>query len=156
MANFTINADTERVAQYFRIAPQKLAEALHDAGWELANDAEGYFKQTVSTWNHKPVFGKEVKVTGSSFTADIGTSDRIYMFISGGTRVRRALLSRDWVSKTQPGRLQAGPGRGRVIRISKKINEPGIKARKFDEQIKKILDPTVLNVMAGHIKRWIG
>lgn len=68
----------------------------------------------------------------------------IYVYISEGTGIRWAVMSSDWRSKTQPGRMKPGRGRGRVVIAGRRAMtarnirpRPGIKGRKFDKQIAK-------------------
>jgi hypothetical protein len=79
-------------------------------------------------------------------TMSYGLRLRVYMtgdafgmkkwkWLAKGTRVRHAFLSRDWQSKTKPRVIKSYPGRGRVLRVSKKFKFPGIEAREFDRTI---------------------
>lgn len=110
----------------------KVDNAVGDfADDELTDD----FNETQKTFRRK--FDVETKDTSSrsqiSYEALI--EHEIYFFVSGGTRVRYATMSPDWRSKTQPGRLAAGAGRGRVLFVSRRRPRPGIEARNFDDQI---------------------
>jgi len=88
------------------------------------------FGSTVKTWNNKPRF----KIKGSGYKRIIFTDSKEYFYVSGGTRVRYATMSRNFQAKTRAGRFQAGAGRGGVLFINKKKPRPGIKARNFDKQ----------------------
>jgi hypothetical protein len=90
---------------------------------------------TTKTWRHKPVFRKYVRVTENEVYLSVTTQDDIYRYIDQGTKVRYALMSKDWISKTKPRVLTPGGGRGHMVFVNKKIRRPGIKARKFSEEI---------------------
>ena len=61
----------------------------------------------------------------------------VWQLLDQGTRVRFMQLSPDWQSKTAPGQLRSGPGRGKKLGIDKEAPEPGIRARKFGETVAK-------------------
>lgn len=87
------------------------------------------FRVTTQTWkkNH-PVF--RIRIVSDS-EREISTTHKIFKFISGGTRIRYATMSKDWISKTNPQILGSGPGRGRKLYVNRKIPRPGIEARMF-------------------------
>jgi len=95
------------------------------------------YEKTVATWAHKPKFEQLIGLDKQQATVLVGTDSRIYKFIDEGTRVRRAVMSKDWQSKTTPNVIGSGPGRGHVVFISKKIALPGIKARNFTKIIQR-------------------
>ena len=95
------------------------------------------YENTVKTWRHKPDFKKYVRVTQQQVYLSVTTQDKIYRYIEFGTRVRRAIMSKNWVSKTRPNRLTPGGGAGHVVFISKKVKRPGIKARNYSKLIWK-------------------
>lgn len=117
------------------------------------------FKRTVQTWKDKPKFSSRVDqgaaVGGVRF--QIGTDDVIYGFIDEGTKVRYATMSKDWVSKTEPGVIQAFHGAGRKLFVNKKYPRPGIKARKFTKIIAKStrarMEPALRNALARAARR---
>lgn len=113
---------------------------------DLEKRALGLFKGTTRNWRHDVEFVADIDFGPDGITLIAGTDDMPYFFLDKGTRVRRALLSPDWKSKTQPGSLKSGKGRGRVLVINKKFNFPGIKARDFSGRILDIisreLEPT--------------
>ena len=103
------------------------------ASGELTDD----FNETQKTFDNKFAVQTQDKSSRSQVNHEAFIAEPIYFFLSGGTAVRYATMSPDWRSKTQPGRLGAGPGRGRVLYVNRRRPRPGIKARKFDEQIVK-------------------
>jgi hypothetical protein len=72
----------------------------------------------------------------TAFELTVRTSNRIYGFINYGTSVRYATMSPDFAAKSQAGFAGAGGGRGGVSFVSRAHPRPGIKARKFDKQIR--------------------
>ena len=93
------------------------------------------FELTTSTWNHKPKFRRYLRVTSGEIYMSITTDDKIYNWVSNGTKVRHALMSKDWVSKTRERVLTPGGGRGHMVYVSKKLIRPGIKPRYFPQEI---------------------
>ena len=95
----------------------------------------GSFELTQSTWNHKAKFRRYLRVTSHEIYLSITTQDKIWGWVSRGTKVRHALMSKDWVSKTRERVLTPGSGRGHMVYVSKKLIRPGIKARYFPQTI---------------------
>lgn len=100
---------------------------------ELTDD----FNETQKTFKRKFDVETQDRSSRSRIVYEALIDNEIYFFVSGGTAVRFATMSSDWRSKTQPGRLGAGAGRGRVLFVNRRRPRPGIKARKFPEQIVK-------------------
>ncbi len=94
------------------------------------------FQRTTRTWEHEVTFRQMTEIEPEP-TVLVYTTDEIYGYVSGGTRVRRALMSRDFSPKTRPGVLDSRPGRGGVVFISRKLNRPGIQARRFPELVEE-------------------
>lgn len=94
------------------------------------------FRRTTRTWEHQPTFHQITEIEPEP-TVVVYTEDEQYGYVSGGTRVRRALMSPDFEAKTRPGALDSFPGRGGVIFVSAKLNLPGIRARNFPEAVEK-------------------
>lgn len=91
------------------------------------------FNVTTQTWKKRPTF--IVKKTRNGY--QIYTTDLIYHFISGGTRVRYATMTNDFRPKTRVEQILSRKGRGGLKFISKRRPRPGIKARKYPETIGK-------------------
>lgn len=93
------------------------------------------YEKTTRTWRHKPKHELSFSRTKAEIKAMNRTNDKIYFFLHDGTKVRYAVLSADWQSKTTPRILNSGPGRGKVLFVSKKRPMPGIKAREWTDVI---------------------
>lgn len=125
------------------IKPKNLNTKAFEAGVNkgldrIAKLIQGDFNETQRTFKRK----FPVKIDKGDYWRLIFVDSDIYGYVSRGTRIRWALMSRDWRSKTAPGRFSPGPGRGRVVIAGRGAMQargirprPGIKARKFDEQI---------------------
>ena len=113
-----------------------LALALLADGVQTEGETEQKeYEKTTRTWRHKPEHELEFSQTKAEIKATNSTNDKIYFFLHDGTKVRYAVLSSDWQSKTTPGILNSGPGRGKVLFVSKKRPMPGIKAREWTDVI---------------------
>lgn len=130
----TITSDISKTAQRYRTMAKKLPDALKAATRDLAeNEAKPLFEQTTATWQHEVQF--QVIETPRGHT--VQTQDQIYKYIDRGTRVRRALMSKDWKSKTRVNVIGSYSGAGKVLYISRKLTLPGIEARNFSQIILK-------------------
>ena len=94
------------------------------------------FERTTRTWSRDVRFQQLTEVRPDPAVA-VYTTDAIYGYVSGGTRVRRALMSPDYDPKTKPGVLDSFPGRGHVVYVSRDLNLPGIEARDFPKLVEK-------------------
>lgn len=115
------------------LSPVKLDRANRNFMKAAAENIRIDFGVVTQTWAHKPKFLIELV---DPYTYDIYTNSEvngkpIFKFISGGTRVRYATMSADWVSKTQPNVLGSGQGAGRMMFVSRNRPHPGIVARNF-------------------------
>jgi hypothetical protein len=118
------------------------------ANRKLAKKLQAEFEKTTKTWEGDvPEF-----VTDTSLTLDEGASLSVilsgpekgvkkWFWLNRGTDVRHAVMSEDWKSKTTPGFVGSGPGRGEVVFISRKINLPGIEQRDWSKIIMKQFRP---------------
>lgn len=88
-------------------------------------------KSATRTWNHKVDFSIKSRISAKSITVSIWTDEPIFNFIEGGTDVRRAIMTRDFMPKTSPGWLGSRKGSGGVSYIGADVAMPGIEARHF-------------------------
>lgn len=114
------------------------------------------FGKTVETWELAPSFefefnsndqvieahvfcdalrdGDRIKGTGGFTHTPINL---VYFFLNYGTRIRYATMSHDFSPKTSVRVLQSFPGSGGKAYVSIFLPRPGIKARHWDDEIKK-------------------
>lgn len=110
--------------------------------------AVSLLNETTASWNSKPVMRGMISYAGGNAAMVVGPTGNDHdvnkwVWLNEGTRVRYAALSRDWQSKTAPGRLRSGPGRGHVVaRGYKAGRHRGIQARKWSDQINKMMRKT--------------
>lgn len=155
------------VFQFKIIKPKKLNQdairleilnALRKEGREIKTE----YEKTTATWKRKPEFEILVGLTRPPGSASVlvGTDNEIYNYLDQGTRIRWALMSQDWRSKTTPRRIGSGPGAGRVIIAGRRAMQrrgigprPGIKAREFSETIRKRRKKKFTQGMIGAMRR---
>lgn len=94
------------------------------------------FERTTRTWDRHVRFQQMTDIS-PEVAVLVYTTDEIYGYVSGGTRVRRALMKPGYSPKTKPGVLDSFPGGGEVAYISRKLNLPGIQAREFPKLVEK-------------------
>jgi hypothetical protein len=127
--DFIVDIDPSDFGKFTGAIERDILAANRRAAQSLGKTGVKLLKDFTRPWSHQPEFQVETEGTAKSLVVLIGTDDKIFGFIDQGTRVRRAVMSRDFIAKTRPGSLKSGAGRGGVVFISKKINLPGIKAR---------------------------
>jgi hypothetical protein len=108
--------------------------------------------KTTRTWKgEKPKFETLVGLerppgSASVLTGPSGSDKAVnkWVWLNGGTRIRWALMSKDWQSKTRPRWFGSGRGSGRVLIAGKRAMtrrgiapRPGIEARGWSEDLQK-------------------
>lgn len=128
---------------------EELEKALDKLGVKLVKE----FEKTTKTWQgDKPTFVPDTRLrqgtgAGLSIGMEGGRGVDKWTFLNFGTRVRYAILSSDWQSKTTPGFLGSGPGSGRVVKIDINNPQPGIEARDWSVIIMKDFKPVFREAM---------
>lgn len=124
------------------IKPKRLQvdKILAEIMSELEKEGEEHkalLRQTVSTWKgDKPDFETLTDTSGGNvivITGPVGSTEAVNKFrwLDEGTKIRWAVMSPDWKSKTSIGTFKAGPGRGRVVIAGKRaMTRRGIRPRK--------------------------
>lgn len=117
---------------------KKLTDEMTKAVLGTSQNARDDLEQLVSTWNHSVTFSVSElpRVSRSSVTINISTSDQIFRYLDEGTRVRYATMTPDFMPKTEVGSLRSTAGRGGKWYVSRKVERDGIEARNFYAQLK--------------------
>jgi len=122
---------------------KRVREELLKAAKDEAKTNEKLLGEPIATWTgDKPKPESLVEVGRDDVTVLTGMNGsekalNKFKWLDEGTRVRYATMSQDWKSKTKPGVLKSGRGRGRVLFVNKRRPRPGIKARGWTELIMK-------------------
>jgi hypothetical protein len=116
----------------------------------ITDDAIPQFEKTVRTWTHQPRFTPLRRQRGWAVEVN---PIYPYQYVNRGTRVRRALMSSDWVSKTKPNVIASYRGSGRVLFISRKLARPGIKARNFQDIIMRRVQARAANTIREALRQ---
>ncbi len=104
---------------------------------ETVKEFEREFKKTTRTWKGKPKWVIRIRVAYNRIMGECFTLSDIYRFVSGGTRVRYATMTPDFIAKTVPKWVGSRPGRGGLLFVNKKRPRPGIKGRQWPQTIGK-------------------
>lgn len=130
-----------------RVSPEAFNPPLLTAGRKFSRNMDKALTLTVLSWKgEKPVFKSEFTLTDEALTVQpmmTGPQKGLdkWNWLDAGTDVRYAILSGDWQSKTTPGFIGSGPGRGRVVKIDVNHPQPGIEARNWGVKILKEFKP---------------
>ena len=155
MIEIYVDYETNALKKALQATEAQIKAANELTAKDLERRALGLFKGTTKNWRHEVEFVSDIDFTPDGVTIIAGTDDQVYFWLDKGTSVRRAVMSKDWQSKTTPGSLQSGPGRGRVVFISKKINLPGIEARDFSGKITATIERELEPTFNRNIKKTV-
>lgn len=133
-----------------------ITDELVAGAQDIAKAVESDLRDITASWRHQPTFKVDVQSTPNKITIDASTDDKVFIYLDKGTKVRHALMSRDWQSKTRPKsggatRLTSGPGAGKVLVVSRRINRPGIKPRGFVNAVLKSQQRDLTARMEKHL-----
>jgi hypothetical protein len=123
--------------------PKGYLKQIEDGLDKAAQDTRKEIGKTVSTWKDKPDF----VIEKDKMERLVVSRNKIYYFVSGGTRVRYATMTPNFKAKTSPSRYQARAGAGGVAYISKLKPRPGIKPRNFDTKTAKRMQPRLGDII---------
>lgn len=168
MSLITIDIDATSAQADLEAVRMRTQAALNAAMAEIKKGALDDYGKTVRTWRHKPQFDALDEVRGDGATLVVGTDDRVYRFVSGGTaahyifpRKPGGVLAFKWGgpgsyrAKTRPGVIASSGGRltGGVPRVFRGVLHPGTEARNFGETIRRKWAQRVTAIFDRHLKR---
>lgn len=104
-------------------------------------EAKEQYLKTEATWERQATWGTRVDEYPTKIVGKTWTENDIVRFLEKGTRVRYATMSPDFQAKTRVRWIGSGPGAGGLMYISKLRPRPGIKARHWTSEIKKVVEP---------------
>jgi len=118
---------------------------------ELRKEGKDHRKsldKTTSSWSgEKPKMESVISLTGKDATVisgPTGSGSDKWLYLDEGTKIRWALMSGDWKSKTKSGTFKSGRGAGRAVIVGKRAMQrrgirprPGIKARGWSAMLTK-------------------
>ena len=145
---------------------------IRDAAIKAAEDMAKDMKKVANTWKgDKPVIQSEAKLvpsgngpypmfhtgfTSSAWPKADGSKGYLkWLWLDAGTKVRYAVMTKNFVPKTRTSQLNSWAGRGGMLFVSKKHPMPGIKARKFTKALRERWEkPTMFRArMAAAVKK---
>ncbi len=103
-------------------------------------------------WSRKPSWTVKRRKRRSAWVWRVQTGDTPFVWVEMGTKSRKRYMSKNWASKTQPGRLHSGVGAGTpdgFTRSGKQLR--GITARNFRVLIADKQQPLFARQMARAI-----
>ncbi len=153
--DFIVEVNPKDFKKFTNVIESQIVGVNKDTAEDLGKFAVKQLSDLTSAWRHTVEFEVETEGRKGDITLLVSTDDEIFKFLDKGTRVRRAIMSPDFVPKTTVGSLQSKRGRGGVVFISKKVNRPGIKARKFSERVTRNVDARAEQTFNRNFKKRI-
>ena len=162
-----IESNAAEVAKSLDISTRQLRVVMRDALEEVGKRIVKDYQRTTRTWDHKPQFLTEVNTSRNQYEVMVGTDDEIFGFVDRGTRVgksrypitpKRAKALRFWSEsrpKTTPGHIGSGAGgKGGELQFRQLVMHPGIKPRRFTEQIQKKASKYARAIIEKRLSQW--
>lgn len=136
-----------------REANKAVRGGLEDGG-ELTIEL---LERTWRTWNSQPKAVAVVKGRGGDYVLSVQLTPADlalrWRFLDGGTSVRYAIMSDDFVPKTTPKLLSSKAGKGGVVAFTPhNAPRPGIEARGWSELIAKRVDADLPKFMRARLR----
>lgn len=114
---------------------------VYEMRYRLANEikreaqiVKGRLDQVTQTWNHEVNFYYDISTSGDTFSFVITTKDEIFWYLNNGTDKRYAVMTKDFVPKTQPRVIGSRQGKGGFAYYVD-FEVDGIEAREWIEEI---------------------
>lgn len=144
-----VTSNTSKIAARYRRMARAMPGLTQQAiGALMQNEALPLFAKTTATWNQQPTFTPQPTARGWTIVVDPAFP---YGWVNKGTRVRYALMSKDWKSKTKPNVIASYRGSGKMLFVSRKRPRPGIVARNFSDIILKRVQARA----AGYVRDYL-
>ena len=136
-------------------------DIILDQLWKEGAQIRKLLTQATRTWQPAVRFRTDRRVAGLRAEVRVSTKDIRFISVDRGTKKRWAIMSHDFKPKSQVRSLRASSGAGgTVIRGSKAMIargiapiRPGIKARNFSVEVRKIRRPVFHYNMRRAMKR---
>lgn len=146
-----------------RPRPMRVAgyrDTILSALWSEGAEMRALLTQATRTWQPPVRFRTDRRVSGDRAEVQVTTKDIRFISVDQGTKTRWAVMSPDFKAKSQIRSLTASAGAGStVIRGRRAMQQrniaprPGIKARNFSVEVRKIRRPKFHANMRKAIKR---
>ena len=142
-----IHTNADELIEALRVKEKDMAAALKGEGEQVARDMQADYRRTTASWSHQVTFEKLVDTQADgSFSALVGTDDRIYGYVDQGTHGpypipkvaggKMLKFKGGYRAKTTPGRIGShGGGAFGAFKFRRQVMHPGIKPRRFTKMI---------------------
>jgi len=117
------------------LSSNKMKGTILSTMQKLEKDVLKDFESTSATWRHKVDYEHSVGYSGGNAVIYVKTGDEAWNYLDEGTSVRFATMEYGFVSKTNPHVIGSKTGWGHRAYVSRKTPRPGIKARKWSDDI---------------------
>lgn len=125
---------------------------------EATKEALRLANLTTATWDTRPRFTAHKIYTANGGRVEIWVSDKRWLWLDQGTKVRYAQMTNGFVAKTRVGVVYSYGGSGRLARVLKKTPKnrlPGIKERGWSGIITERVNPIIRRTYMDELHtRW--
>lgn len=121
---------------------------------EASKEALRLANLTTQSWDERPTFTAHKVYSDLGGRVEIWVSDKRWLWLDQGTKVRYAVMTKPFVAKTKVGVLYSYGGTGRLARVMQKKKKnalPGIAARGWSDLITQRVEPIIRRVYGDEL-----
>lgn len=138
MFQATVRIDVKAMSDLIRKTTEEAADLLAERGREI------FQEDVMGTWETS--YPVEIRRL-SRYRRDVVVVGDVPFWLNDGTSINYAVMTNDFIPKTNPNALRSGAGRGGFSHLTFPFGGPGIEARNFDQSVAEQLlieAPTIL------------
>lgn len=160
----SVSSNVPTWSKRFATVPNEMSGVLVDGGHDAGKEAVRLFERTTKDWRNKPHFTYTIRVSGGKVMLSAGTDDKIYGYVSEGTKPhfipvgKKGFLAfqSTYHAKTTPGEFasHSGGASGPWVYTRKGVHHPGTKPRRFVEGIEKQMSVIAPQIIGKHVRTW--
>jgi len=145
---------------------RELTNLLADSVKEAAKEIVHRVKVAIRYWSEesKPDYRTSTRISSSSIIVKVDIQGKIFKFITHGTSIRYATMTKGFISKSTPNSLVGRRGKGGLWFVSKDYKRDGIEPRNFEETASEEVWPSFrkearivyMNTFTKYYRRAIG
>lgn len=161
MTKRVITSNLPKLSRAHQRNAKRLPLAVAKGFTEIATESIGLYQKTTRTWKRQPKFYAERTARGVT----VNTDSQIFQWVDEGTKGPYPIVAKrakflhffsPYRAATKPRVIASYQARyGNVENFRRRVMHPGIKPRKFTDEISKRMQKRAAGIMRKHINEAI-